>query len=114
MAGRSDNNVPTLDVSDARGQIFARGCAQFETVRKARPELVRGAIFRLRQTDASPLGRPIDRGEWVVRDAVPIYDEAGEPSDRVVLVLHRLADVYPGRGGRTCAPARQVGLFDGL
>lgn len=109
----ANSGVPTLDVQDSGGQIFARGCAQFETVRKARPEFVRGAIFRLRQVDSSPLGRTLDRGEWVARDVVPIY-KAGVPTDKVVLVLHRLADVYPGRGGRTVRPAAQGGLFDNL
>lgn len=103
-----------LKVEDKHGRIFARGCPIFETVRRARPELSAGRIVKVVQRGEAPFVQGVERGEWVIRSAVPVYEKGGVPTDKVVLVLHRLADVYPGRGGRAVRPNDAPRLFDNL
>jgi len=91
---------PTIDVSDRGGAIFAAGAASFQTVRKARPELVQGAIVRVREETGRRMFNLVDRGEWVIRVAQPVNNPNG-PDPRVRLVLQKLEPVYvrAPRGG---------------
>lgn len=92
MSGRT----ASIDVSDRGGAIFAAGVATFETVRKARSDLVAGAVVRVREDMGRQHYRFVDRGEWMIRGAVPEPGREG----CVRLTLHRLADVYVRAPGR--------------
>jgi hypothetical protein len=90
--------VPVIEVSDRGGAIFGAGLATFVTTRRARPEFVRGAIVRVREDTGRKMFRTVDRGEWVVRDAVPENGRNGA-GGLVRLTLHRLAEASGRRTG---------------